>query len=79
MFRGVNIVLQNLVYGLILDHLQVIYYMGLEERVKNIKLQIDKVGEAAGGDLMCYMFTVEDAVLRIYWDDDTNMQKSALE
>ena len=24
MFRGVNIVLQNLVYGLILDHLQVI-------------------------------------------------------
>ena len=31
MFRGVNIVLQNLVSGLILDHLQVIYYMGLEE------------------------------------------------
>ena len=31
MFRGVNIVLQNLVYGLILDHLQVIYYMGLED------------------------------------------------
>ena len=32
MFRGVNIVLQNLVSGLNLDHLQVIYYMGMEGR-----------------------------------------------
>ena len=42
-------------------------------------LIIDKVGEAAGGDLMCYVFTVEDSVLRIYWDKDSNIQKSALE
>ena len=41
-------------------------------------LQIE-VGEAAGGDLMCYVFTVDDAVLRIYWDDDAKMQKSAVE
>ena len=31
MFREVNIVLQDLVSGLILDHLQVIYYMGLAD------------------------------------------------
>ena len=42
-------------------------------------LQIDKVGEAAGGDLVCYVFTIEDAVLRIYWDDIGKLQKSALE
>ena len=39
----------------------------------------DKVCEAAAGDLMCYVFTVEDSVLRIYWDNDNNIQKSALE
>ena len=33
-------------------------------------LQVDKVGEVDAGDLMYYVFTVEDAVLRIYWDDD---------
>ena len=44
-----------------------------------IILQIDKVGEAAGGDLLCYVFTVEDSVLRIYWEDDAKIQKSALE
>ena len=40
-------------------------------------LIIDKVGELAAGDLMCYVFTVEDSVLRIYLED--NIQKSALE
>ena len=38
---------------------------------------IDKVGEAAAENLMCYVFTVEDSVLRIYLED--NIQKSALE
>ena len=42
-----------------------------------IMLIIDKVSEAAAGDLMCYVFTVEDSVLRIYLED--NIQKSALE
>ena len=42
-----------------------------------IMLIIDKVSEAAAGSLMCYVFTVEDSVLRIYLED--NIQKSALE
>ena len=59
--RGVNIVLQNLVSALILDHLH-----GNRRRVNKIMLQIDKVGELASEDLTCYVLTVEDAVLRIY-------------
>ena len=74
MFRGVNIVLQNLVSGLILDHPQVMILHGSGRPTNKIMMIIDKVGEAAAGDLMCYVFTVEDSVLRIYLEDNT--QKS---
>ena len=44
-----------------------------------IMLQIDKFCESSSGNLTFFVFTVEDAVLRIYRDVETNMQKSTLE
>ena len=42
-------------------------------------LQIDKVDESDDGNLTYYVFTIKDAILRIYGDGEKNIQKIELE